>query len=129
MNTRPTTANAAVEVKFLEVRDEGTFIAVMAIHGDMQEIPDEIAGRYLLRRGGWADYQEFTYVLTLHGCRATYDPYKWGECRTMTTAHKWIREHWDSLSDGDVVDVEWILGERKTPKQSGRYDYPLSEGV
>ena len=33
-------------------------------------------------------------------------------------AHHYIQEHFDELHDGDVVDVEFILGETKAPKVS-----------
>ena len=43
----------------------------------------------------------------------------WGG-RTYPVAHDWIINHWDELLDGDVVDVEFILGETDVRKQSER---------
>jgi len=40
--------------------------------------------------------------------------------RTMRTAHEWLREHFDEIEDGAVVDVAFILGERVEPKRSER---------
>jgi hypothetical protein len=34
----------------------------------------------------------------------------------MSTAHNFIAEHWAELNSGDVVDVEYILGETSAPK-------------
>ena len=48
---------------------------------------------------------------------STADPYHWQD-RTMQTAHLHIRHNWATLRSGDVVDVEFILGERVTPKPS-----------
>ena len=40
------------------------------------------------------------------------DPYGWSSrSRTKREAHLYIRDHWDALADGDIVDVARILGE------------------
>jgi hypothetical protein len=44
----------------------------------------------------------------------------------MPNAHLWIEANFDKLNDGDVVDVEFILGERAMPKVSER-DWPHLE--
>jgi len=49
--------------------------------------------------------------------KASADPYFWGD-RTFTTAHFYITQEWAQLTSGDVVDVEFILGERTEPKLS-----------
>jgi hypothetical protein len=38
------------------------------------------------------------------------DPIHWFT-RTMTTAHKHLNENFDLIKDGEVIDVEFILGE------------------
>jgi hypothetical protein len=43
----------------------------------------------------------------------------------MQTAHVWLLEHFEQVAHGDVVDVEYILGERSAPKVSER----LPEGM
>jgi hypothetical protein len=80
-----------MEIKTFEIRDNGTFIPVMVIHGVVADI--EEPDYFLIRNAGWAEYQEFFYLMNLHDCRAQFDPYKWGGCRTMLNAHKYIREH------------------------------------
>lgn len=117
-----------MKAKALEVRDEGTFIAVLAV--DMNPVDetspetcDAHAGqRYLLRRCGYACDGRPNIILTrLDGsnAKATNDYFAWGG-RTWPVAHRYIIEHWDRLKDGDVVDVEYILGERSEPKKSER---------
>lgn len=108
-----------MKTKALEIRDEGTFIAALAI--DMQ--PENEAQRYLLRRCGYPCDGRPNIILTrLDGNgQATNDPYAWGG-RTWPNAHRWIIEHWDELVDGSVVDVEYILGERASPKVSERME-------
>ena len=103
--------------KALEVRDKGTFIAVLAV--DMNPTVD--AQHYLLRRCGYACDGRPNVILTrLDGSgKATNDYYAWGG-RTWPVAHRYIIEHWAELQDGDVVDVEHILGESPAPKRSER---------
>ena len=113
--------------KVLEIRDRNTFIPVLAVDmnpdfKDRHTVDISIAQRYLLRRAGYAcDCKPIILLTRLDGGRSTYDPYDWGD-RTWKVAHDWIEKNWFNLSDGDVVDVEYILGERDTPKISERYE-------
>lgn len=102
--------------KALEVRDRMTFVPVLAV----QLVPNGLGQRYLLQRVG---YRSSEVMLTkLSGeTIATADVHHWGD-RTMSVAHRYIRENFDRLLDGDVVDVEFILGETKELKRSERYD-------
>ena len=109
-------------VKLIEIRDRATFIPAMAIHL-RNRTPREF---YLLRRAGYSaeqigcregDYEPYVVLVKLDGCQAEYDPYAWGT-RTMTGAHAHLLANWDSVSSGDVVDVEFLTGERPTPRES-----------
>ena len=111
--------------KVLEIRDKGTFIPMLAIklspHGND-------SARWLLAKAGYgiAQEEQETYILLaqLNGGngRITCDPYDWGQNpRTYFVAHQWVIEHWDELTDGSVVCVEFALGERADPKQSDRH--------
>jgi hypothetical protein len=106
-------------VKCLEIRDKNTFIPVICLH----PTPDNDAQRYLLRRDGYSGQADERCIIMIDAqCRGvSYDPYNWSKgWRTHTVAHNYIREHWAELSDGDVIDVEFILGETKRPKVSER---------
>lgn len=94
--------------KLLEIRDRATFIPALAI---------QVSGDdgYLMRRAGFKS--PMVYLVALATERACYDPYNWGN-RTMSNAHHYIAEHFDELRDGDVIDVEFILGETTAPKCS-----------
>jgi hypothetical protein len=108
-----------MEVKCLEIRDANTFVPVIFI----RPVPENEAQRYLLRRDGYlGNNGERCIILINAQCRGVaYDPYDWKrDTRTKRNAHKYIAEHWAELKDGDVVDVEYILGERSTKKQSER---------
>jgi hypothetical protein len=116
-----------MEVKLIELRDRGTFISCMAIrltYRDAQE-------RFLLRRAGFADEQidplsavgaVLPYVILCSledgSLGAHYDPYSWRNQRTFGTAHRFLIDHWRHVQPGQVVDVEYILGETEAPKQS-----------
>ena len=107
-----------MEAKALEIRDEATFIPALAVNMN----PTNEEQRYLLRRCGYAcDDAPNVIVTRLAGeGMASNDPYAWGG-RTWPIAHDWIINHWDSLKDGDVVDVSFILGETPTKKVSERF--------
>lgn len=63
-------------------------------------------------------------LMKLSDQRATSDAYEWNS-RTMQVAHDYVWNNFDSLCDGDVVDVEFILGITKTAKVSERETAPL----
>ena len=113
-----------MQAKVLEVRDSGTFIPMLAIDIN-PDIDDEDNGRpqrYLMRRCGYACNGEPNIMLTdLYNGMATSDPYAWRGSHTYANAHNYIIEHWNELIDGDVIDVEFILGESKTKKISERF--------
>jgi hypothetical protein len=98
-----------MKTKTFEVRDRATFIPVFAIK--MQ--PENEGQRYLLRRAGYSCQPDDPIVMVgflgKGGCN--YDSYSWGGSRTMTVAHQYIEKNFDDLSNGDVIDVEYVLGE------------------
>ena len=106
--------------KLFEIRDKHTFIPVIATKlGHESE-----AQSYLLRVAGF--FQPLNpsaiYILLarLSGRGEFYaSPHDWSG-RTMVTAHKHIIANWETLEDGDVIDVEFILGETKVKKVSER---------
>ena len=110
-----------METKILEIRDEGTFIPILAI--DMNpSIEARGVDTYYLRRCGYTCDGAPNIAITrldMNGSPAWYDPYGWGG-RTFPVAHNYIIENWDNLQTGDVVDVSYILGETATPKRSER---------
>lgn len=110
-----------IETKLLEVRDSGTFIPVAATRMRCQAGgPCDEAEFYLLRRSGFALDAGQVLVARLVNAEAHTDPYDWLN-RTMRVAHEYIERSWTTLKPGDVVDVEFILGQRTQPKISERY--------
>ena len=108
------------ETKLLEVRDRATFVPVIAI----KPRPYNEEERYLLARAGYgrsaSDHERYVLMSRLAGhSELIYDPDAWGN-RTMIVAHAYIRDNWESISNGQVIDVEFILGESDNPKTSER---------
>jgi len=118
-----------VVVKLFEIRDKGTFMPVMAV----RLVPTAQSANFdrehwLLRRAGYGDAQLMTepgflepYVILakLDGVEAQYDPFLWGaHRRTLRAAHLHIIEKWWELNSGDLIDVQFILGETPEPKKS-----------
>lgn len=113
-----------MEIKCLELRDANTFIPVICI----RPVPGNEAQRYLLRRDGYrGDAREHCIIMIDAQCRgASYDPYNWPhDGRTKPVAHNFIQDHWDELRDGDVIDVQFIVGETDAKKISERETHPV----
>ncbi len=120
-----------MRAKLLEIRDRATFIVVVAIDmnpdamtGTMQSVERYDAQKYLLRRHGYPCDGKPNIAIAraaANGDRFSNDPYYW-RGRTYPVAHNYIIEHWAALRDGDVVDVEFILGETTTKKISERFE-------
>jgi len=113
------------KIKFLEIRDEGTTIPAFAFRPIGQFNSQR---KWIAQRAGFvADSLDETCVVFGNlncGGRVEYDPYAWGDSRTMATAHKYISENFNFIPDGSVVDVQFILGETSSPKESDRFWEP-----
>lgn len=109
-----------MQFKVLEIRDEGTFIPALAI----KMLGANETQAYYLRRLGYPADGSSIMLMVLDSGKATNDPYEWSSRgmgpRTMPNAHVSIIKHFDELKDGDVVDVQVILGETARPKVSER---------
>ena len=107
-----------MDTKVFEIRDRSTYVAVIAIKMVPGSDADEgyERRRYMLRRCGYDFAYPQIMLLRIDGGKCSHDPYHWDD-RTMHTAHKFIAEHFDGLKDGQVIDVEYILGETDLPKE------------
>ena len=105
-----------MQTKLLEIRDSMTMIPALAIEISGQDGP-------LARRAGFGD--TMIILIKLEDAQCQWDVYGWDlqRGRTMHEAHKYIQAHWEMLMPGDVVDVQFILGETPAPKvaEAGRY--------
>lgn len=104
------------EVKMLEIRDRATCIPAMAV---ALKDSNPKASRILWRAGFTPSGATFIHLTHLSSDESHYAPYNWGRnSRTMKEAHDYIAKEWDNIATGDVIDVEFILGESPTPKES-----------
>jgi hypothetical protein len=100
-----------IEVKRVEIRDAMTTMPALAlrVRGGSEDP--------VLWRAGFGELPEVILV-DLVNWRCQYDPFSWSTpARTLPAAHRWLRDNWDEHRDGGVVDVQYILGERATPKE------------
>lgn len=121
--------------KLFELRDAGTFIPMLAVKllvhdHDSRNIAERNADEheeFLLRRAGYCrdeildhgeDLEPYILLINLISNEATYDPFKWSNHHTYTPAHLYIRSNWELLVSGQVIDVEFLRGERTEPKKS-----------
>jgi hypothetical protein len=112
-----------MKIKLFEVRDRLTFIPVMAIEMSASyQNNTQSQENWLLRRAGYGNAEPWCIVMTALGGKgpANYDQYAWDN-RTFSVAHDHVIKNWDKLSSGDVIDVEFILGESKEKKISERF--------
>lgn len=110
-----------MEIKTIEIRDAGTFIPAFAVRGGARNE----AERYLWGRAGFGktpgDQERHVVLVHLQTMRAGYDEYEISPgTRTLAAALVHLREHWDEIENGQVIDLEFIHGLRETPKVSER---------
>ena len=110
-----------MEVKWLEIRDRGTLIPAFAFTtAQFYEAKD--AG--LIKQAGFAIGEHYVILGRFHESAMNWDSEEWGDVRaspperTMTVAHRWISRNWAGIQSGDVIDVEFILGDTDRPKTS-----------
>lgn len=96
-----------MDTKLFEIRDRATCFAVFAI----KTISDDATERQILKNCGYGQGDALYIIGSLNKGRQTYNAYDWGD-RTYTQAHLYIQDNWNSLQSGDVIDVEFILGEK-----------------
>lgn len=108
-----------METKFLEIRDRGTCIPVMA----QKLTATTLKEMEIFRRYGWGEGAGIV-VTRLDAVEATNDPYRWDCARTMRIAHEYIDNNFDIIPNYSVVDVRVILGEATELAQSEIWTIP-----
>ena len=104
-----------MKTTMIEIRDRITYIPAFAIKmtGESKE------EKNLLSRAGYSLSNPSILLCRIDTGEAHHDSYVWGQSiRTMSVAHLFIQKNFDEINSGDVVDVEYILGESDKPKCS-----------
>lgn len=108
-----------MKAKLIEVRDAATYLPVIAVKLE----PANEAERYMLRRAGFSAREDYVLYVPLHmAYMPTADPNTWSD-RTNSNAHKLIALMFDQLEPGDLLDIEYELGEKPTKKIPERLEY------
>jgi len=97
----------------VEIRDRATKINAVAIKPGHPSNSTET-----LAMASWNGYNlgnNEIILIRLSDAVAQDRVQNW-EDRTMYNAHKFIQANFEKLSDGDVIDVEFILGETQKKK-------------
>lgn len=98
-------------IKTVEIRDRGTLIPAFAI----KMLPSDEKELFLFKGAGYGWVNPCIMLVALespwHSARCSEE---WiNSTRTMPAAHKWIEDYFDEIANGDVIDVEFILGEKE----------------
>lgn len=102
-----------MEFKFFEIRDRATFIPGLAILMKSYDMHES----YLLQRTGYDHDHPTILLINLSNQQARHSPCDWQPgIRTMPVAHQYIVKNFNTLESGDVIDVEYILGEAEAKK-------------
>lgn len=114
-----------METKLFEVRDRGTFIPAVCI----KLSPSNIEERYLIAMAGYGlqPKKQSEYILMGKLNELNFQDSPFGHpgfpiVRTMGMAHQHVQKNWDELKSGDVIDVEFIMGETTEKKESQRLE-------
>jgi hypothetical protein len=118
-----------MEIKTLEIRDRVTFIPAIAIKPRQRNKSE----RYLWARVGFILMDDpslgpnYILLARLSDLQLQFQPRVWGN-RTMETIHRYLMNRWDDVENGQVLDVEFILGETDKSKESERVREELTNG-
>lgn len=113
-----------MNLKLFELRDRATFIPIFAFQTIPPSSLSDPKENWLMRKAGYG-IEHPPVIIGVLNCKTpehshcTYDPSVHGD-RTFGTAHAFIEKHWDALNSGDVIDVEFLLGEKFEMAESDR---------
>lgn len=102
-----------MNIKIFEVRDRMTFLPLVAVK--VKHTPQE---GHMLIRTGWID-EEPIFIFDLQAEHVHFECYD----RTRGVALKYIKDNWDTLVGGEVIDIEFLLGETTEKQRSEREKY------
>lgn len=133
-----------VEAKVVQIRDEGTHIEALAFRLVAETLEDDSALSRCGYGTTPEQQQGYLFLMKLDGPTVQIDPFEWGRSRTMNFAHQALdgrlahvkfeegsdyakafpnfdparakELNFDRITPGQVLDVEWLIGERDTPK-------------
>ena len=132
------------EAKLVQIRDEGTHIEALAFRL-VAETHQDAKALARCGYGADADaHRGYLFLMKLDGPEVHSDPFDWSRARTMNLAHQALEGRlghmragpgspfaerfpgfdpvrakqldFDVIIPGQVLDVQWLIGERETSK-------------
>lgn len=100
-----------METKLFEIRDSCTLYLVTAT----KMISEKGIEKHIIKKAGYGLSNPSILITDIETKEASTDAYSWGGGRTMKEAHLHIKRNYDELKTGDVIDVEYLLGEKDEP--------------
>lgn len=100
-------------IKTVEIRDRATLIPAFAI----KMLPSDEYELFLFKNAGYGYVHHCVMLVPIEApwlSARSSDEYR-NSARTLPIAHQWIEDHFDEIKNGDVIDVEFILGEKDRP--------------
>lgn len=117
------------EVKFLEIRDKAPDGKDIAIYAMAVKLPttQDMQVRFILSRAGFGDQADeqgwYILLMDVFAGRGTFSSdefrHEGATARTINTAHAYLYDHWADVTSGQVIDVQYLIGKRKAPVESG----------
>lgn len=104
------------QIKFFEIRDSMTTLPLMVTKLEPINSDED----WLIKRAMGSEPYPLFLVTFMSKGESRFDVYEWGRvgARTVKEAHQYIENNWDKLETGDVIDLEFLLGEKLTKKHS-----------
>lgn len=99
----------------IEIRDRKTFIGAVAtlLESDIEQ------EQWIIKRLGYRDTR-FILLTNLVSLESQADPYLW-RSMTMQQTHLFLLKNINILTEGMVIDTEYLRGETSLPKTSERF--------
>lgn len=106
-----------MEMKLIEVRDGTAFVPVLAVRIEGDEDPLTAACGFS-GKDKEGNPKVDILLTQLSSLNSRADPYGWPAVRPMMEAHVYIRDHWNEIANGGVVDIAFINEETGSPVAS-----------
>ena len=112
-----------IAAKFLEVRADGFFLPMLAV--GFYPVKNDLTSRetWIINRAGRSGKHTQVILFNLISGLSSWNPESWTE-RETTIVHVHLLENWLDVKSGDVIDINYLLKERKTVRISEQFEPP-----
>jgi hypothetical protein len=112
-------------IKTVEIRDRCKFIPAFAI----RMLPSDEFELFLFKQAGYGLFNPCIMLISIEEpWLSNRSSDEWiNSPRTMPIAHKWIEDNFDKINNGDVIDIEFILGEKDAKSLNSFIEQKMEE--